>query len=1060
MARQGFIQNYHSFADGLVTDGNMLSSNRAVVRWAVNFHFQSTGEAVKRLGLGLEADVAAPTFARIGGTGYSEDAHRKVFSFDNVAALGYDGDVAVMRAGPNLYVFTMGTTPALADSRNDVVNVAGRVSVDQPMDIIKAQGRMMVLQPNSVRWIFKDAQSNEWRISDSVVSNTDQLTYGGAMVRDFEGVPDGLSVSEEPAILSANHRYNLLNQGWTDEKITEYFHSTDTDGYPSNAQVWHEGKDEEDEFSPAQLKKLNFGDSPAAKGKAIISAITQNRSGVFPGVNPTLGPAAVANANSGFMYTTGTAFSSRIALAGCNVESARRKVFISPVLENLRAFGTSDQTVSTITDPGLMVAGGNFGLFWTEDGTNWVGGTMAGHSQAPNDSWPDIRAICYHPSLQLWAALDKVGWRTRSSDGKVWQPAPSVAGIVVGGPTGLIADISGEKFVAVGNGIYTSTDGFTWNSVSNNVGNGLQSIAKSETQGRFVVAKSGGAGEGGLYTSTDLSVWVKVGPARGFHLVGRSDTANVWVAISNSPSGINTNNQIYTSTDGLNWTLRHQGQRPLESLVFSQEQNTWCAVTSRQNPNNQRIYTAPANGQTWTQRTTPVGLEWRDVTWWNTTNKFYAVAHNFPQVISSTTGSTWANDGTLPGTSWAIHAKPATTTTVVTDSVDDFFDRIFRFYQANDPTAEISNELLADDGLMIEINEIDSVTKVDTLANALLVFGPNGVWAVTGTDVASGFRTDDYMQYKVTDLGTRYADSMVSSGELLYYWADNGIRAVGMNEFGRFESRSITENRIDRLYDRITTRARRHVIGYYDRHADRVVWAFRDPDSTGPLTVRNALLILDNKTGGFSYHRLPDPADRVVSIIGFTQDPNYPSEDGTVPIKVMVEIREPGVATSSVFSVMEFNNDTFKDYEGLPGVDAVPFDARIDTWSDTLEQPAYNKQALWVFTYMKKTEDGFVEAEDGLVPLHPSGCMMSGMWDWHNSAAGGKWGKPRQIYRFNRMYIPTGEDDTYDTGQEIISTKNKVYGEGSALALRFDAEAGKDCQLVGYTVSYTANQNP
>src|SRR5690606_12516789 len=135
-----------------------------------------------------------------------------------------------------------------------------------------------------------------------------------------------------------------------------------------------------------------------------------------------------------------------------------------------------------------------------------------------------------------------------------------------------------------------------------------------------------------------------------------------------------------------------------------------------------------------------------------------------------------------------------------------------------------------------------------------------------------GFRTDDYMQYKVTDLGTRYRDSVVGSGDLLYYWSDNGIRALGMNEFGRFSWTSITENRLEALYDSVTTQARRHVIGYYDKYADRVMWAFNRPASGTAASDRNAILILDNKTKGFSYHTLPEVAGHDISIVGLTQD--------------------------------------------------------------------------------------------------------------------------------------------------------------------------------------------
>src|SRR3972149_992068 len=56
--------------------------------------------------------------------------------------------------------------------------------------------------------------------------------------------------------------YNLMNQGWTAAHIQTYIGATGN--YPSNAQVWHAGKDAATGvFTPALLDKVDFGNSPA-----------------------------------------------------------------------------------------------------------------------------------------------------------------------------------------------------------------------------------------------------------------------------------------------------------------------------------------------------------------------------------------------------------------------------------------------------------------------------------------------------------------------------------------------------------------------------------------------------------------------------------------------------------------------------------------------------------------------------------------------------------------------------------------------------------------------------
>lgn len=51
---------------------------------------------------------------------------------------------------------------------------------------------------------------------------------------------------------------------------------TDTGKYPSNTQIWFAGKDSSDNFSPALLNKVGFGNTPAPKGHFILKAFDRD----------------------------------------------------------------------------------------------------------------------------------------------------------------------------------------------------------------------------------------------------------------------------------------------------------------------------------------------------------------------------------------------------------------------------------------------------------------------------------------------------------------------------------------------------------------------------------------------------------------------------------------------------------------------------------------------------------------------------------------------------------------------------------------------------------------
>ena len=48
-------------------------------------------------------------------------------------------------------------------------------------------------------------------------------------------------------------------------------------------------------------------------------------------------------------------------------------------------------------------------------------------------------------------------------------------------------------------------------------------------------------------------------------------------------------------------------------------------------------------------------------------------------------------------------------------------------------------------------------------------------------------------------------------------------------------------------------------------------------------------------------------------------------------------------------------------------------------------------------------------------------------------------------------------DDDYETGFEVVTSKNKLRGRGKAFALHMETEAGKDCRILGWSISLNGN---
>lgn len=108
--------------------------------------------------------------------------------------------------------------------------------------------------------------------------------YINLYTRDFRAYPDGLTVTEAPATLSDEHKYNLLNAGWHQNRnllssntvgdpIADFF-SVRTK-YPSNADVPYLGDITDSngdlKFDPKSFDNVNVGSTEAPRGHYVYS---------------------------------------------------------------------------------------------------------------------------------------------------------------------------------------------------------------------------------------------------------------------------------------------------------------------------------------------------------------------------------------------------------------------------------------------------------------------------------------------------------------------------------------------------------------------------------------------------------------------------------------------------------------------------------------------------------------------------------------------------------------------------------------------------------------------
>ena len=383
-------------------------------------------------------------------------------------------------------------------------------------------------------------------------------------------------------------------------------------------------------------------------------------------------------------------------------------------------------------------------------------------------------------------------------------------------------------------------------------------------------------------------------------------------------------------------------------------------------------------------------------------------------------------------------------------------------FQINDPTAEYNSSLLATDGGVIIVPDMGTPVAYLSLEKALLIIADNGVWAITGATSDTGFTADVYSVDRISDIGCKSPRSIVVADKEVFFWSDTGIYSVAPGDIpGKYTTNNITLDTIHTFYKTISASSKRAASGYYDKFSQQIRWTYQ----SATLTYANhhdAELILDLKLKCFHPPRVLAQADGSSKnqdpyIIGYVQDELEPNLSGFPTLKT-VNIRAD-TGTNSYLFFGQFDDDTFIDWANYNS--GAAYSSYVEFWADHVGDPVRDKKPVYVFCYFKKTEDGFVDnGSGGLIAKHQSSCLATAKYSWHITDVAGKWSAQKQVYRYNRPYVPVDVNDTYDTGESIIVTKTRFKGKGKALTLKFESETGKDFNLIGYAIPYTAVYTP
>jgi hypothetical protein len=403
---------------------------------------------------------------------------------------------------------------------------------------------------------------------------------------------------------------------------------------------------------------------------------------------------------------------------------------------------------------------------------------------------------------------------------------------------------------------------------------------------------------------------------------------------------------------------------------------------------------------------------------------------------------------------------------------------ITKCYQEGDPSSRESADLVDTDGGFVRLSGAKDILGMVNLDSSLMVIASNGVWQISGGN-DYGFTATTYKITKLSSFGGIGADTIVIEGGRAFFWSADGIFVIAKDNLGVFGVTNITEKTIQTLYEAIPNPAKEACVGVYDSNAKKIRWFFNN-GVVFTDTSEQRELVLDVTLSAFYTSVIQNTVGRSVEVKGaFTSRPFrrgqtdsvvYSSTDAvlssTDDVVVSEAVRSTGlqslryitlekIGTAVYLTFSYYHNSDFKDWYSI---DSVGVDAKgiLLTGNEIAGDSAVAKQIPYLVMHFKRTENG-VDAD--LVPINQSSCFVRCQWAFSNTAASNKWSELRQAYRYRRPHLVEDAADTYDTGFELITTKNKLRGRGRAFALYIETEAGKDCRIVGWNVSMNGNQS-
>lgn len=380
-------------------------------------------------------------------------------------------------------------------------------------------------------------------------------------------------------------------------------------------------------------------------------------------------------------------------------------------------------------------------------------------------------------------------------------------------------------------------------------------------------------------------------------------------------------------------------------------------------------------------------------------------------------------------------------------------DQLGYCYQANDPSSEHLSDLLDTDGGIARVLDMGNVYKMFATQKALLIFASNGIWSISGSDVAS-FKATDYTIKKISSNPVSSGLSFVDALGTPIFWTEDGIWTVAY-ESGDFTVVSLSDKKIKQYFKDIPKDSKKWAKGAFNTVDKLIQWVF---SSTAPTSVDtqytyDSVLTLNTNTGAFYPWTIYSATKKVKGIVACS-GPTYGAFDTVIDGSSNTVIDASG-NTVIVFTGAESSSIKFFVAKNISGTTynttfAVAANTAYLDW--VADSESYDYTSSFISGYRVHAE-GNREYQANYVTFictddTGSSAFVQGVWDFANNTLSKKWSTAQQIYNSTPTY------------RDYRIRKVKIRGWGKALQFRIYSATGVPFNIVGWSAFETANSVP